>query len=394
MKVLIFLSYHLPNISGITVETQRIARELVRRGHQVTIVTAQHIKELPREEYLEGVKVVRLPVLAYLGKAPLQPSFPFEVVRYVRWADVVNIHWPYAESFYIGLWCAFLRVPLLVTHHVDEPDFSTMAFWAAAPSRIALFVSQLVSGWVAEKLIPRTSDYVDGSLLLRLFQSKVIPCYPAITLPPPDPAARSRFENLFGQFRYKIGFSGRVSRQKGIDYLFKSIPDLGRRLDADFIIVLAGPRGVIGEDHYGELQGFVESFPEQILFLGNLNRSELAAFYEAIDCLVLPSVHRAESFGQVQVEAMFKGVPVVVSDLPGARVPVQITGMGEVVPPRDEEALAEAIARVLGDRESYQRDVKWVQEVFAPEKVYAFYEDLFARVGQTGRSREIEGSPS
>ncbi len=56
--------------------------------------------------------------------------------------------------------------------------------------------------------------------------------------------------------------------------------------------------------------------------------------------LVLPS--GTECFGLVQVESMLSGTPVVVSDIPGAREPVRVSGMGEVVRQRDTLALAEA----------------------------------------------------
>jgi glycosyltransferase involved in cell wall biosynthesis len=55
----------------------------------------------------------------------------------------------------------------------------------------------------------------------------------------------------------------------------------------------------------------------------------------------------------VQVESMLCGTPVVASDLPGVRVPVQATGMGKLAPPGDPRVLAEAILEVLEHRERF-----------------------------------------
>ena len=54
----------------------------------------------------------------------------------------------------------------------------------------------------------------------------------------------------------------------------------------------------------------------------------MGSFYTCIDVLVVPSINSTEAFGLVQVEAMMMGVPVVASDLPGVRVPVQKQGWG------------------------------------------------------------------
>jgi glycosyltransferase involved in cell wall biosynthesis len=79
----------------------------------------------------------------------------------------------------------------------------------------------------------------------------------------------------------------------------------------------------------------------------------------------------------VQVEAMYSGVPVIASDIPGVRVPVGVTGMGKVVPPRDSAALAEAIVAVLDDREAYVRSQAGLEGLFGVERSLDYYEALF-----------------
>jgi glycosyltransferase involved in cell wall biosynthesis len=97
----------------------------------------------------------------------------------------------------------------------------------------------------------------------------------------------------------------------------------------------------------------------------------------------------------VQVEAMLKGTPVVTTDLPGVRVAVRATGMGEIVPPRDSEALATAIIKVLENRERYVIPAEKVEQIFDPQKTYDFYEDLFAAaLGLNHWDSDDRGTPA
>ena len=126
-KILILSSYHLPNLSGITVDTQRVAEWLVEKGYDCTVLTSQHTPELPLKEVINGVKIVRLPGAFYIGKWALTPSLFTFAIKYIRNSDILNLHWPYAESFYIGILSLIFRKPLLIVHHVDWQDFSPLS---------------------------------------------------------------------------------------------------------------------------------------------------------------------------------------------------------------------------------------------------------------------------
>jgi glycosyltransferase involved in cell wall biosynthesis len=92
---------------------------------------------------------------------------------------------------------------------------------------------------------------------------------------------------------------------------------------------------------------------------------------------VLPSLNSTESFGLVQVEGMLCGAPSIASALPGVRQPVMMTGMGEVVPIADSAALAEAVIRVLNDRDRYVRPRAEIEALFNTERTAELYEQLF-----------------
>jgi glycosyltransferase involved in cell wall biosynthesis len=77
---------------------------------------------------------------------------------------------------------------------------------------------------------------------------------------------------------------------------------------------------------------------------------------------------------------MLSGTPVVATDLPGVRQPVRITGMGEIVPPGEEEALAIAIEKVVRNPETYCRERSEIEAIFDISETVARYEQLFAQL--------------
>ena len=93
--------------------------------------------------------------------------------------------------------------------------------------------------------------------------------------------------------------------------------------------------------------------------------------------MVLPSINSTESFGMVQVEAMTCGTPAVASDLPGVRCPVRETGMGKIVPPRNAQALAEAIIEILDHPEQFTGDADGIRHHYSSETVARRYEAIF-----------------
>jgi len=79
----------------------------------------------------------------------------------------------------------------------------------------------------------------------------------------------------------------------------------------------------------------------------------------------------------VQIEAMISGTPVVASDLPGVRCPVEQTGMGRIVPTRNAEKLGEAIVDVLDCPQCYSGDVTAIRHSYSPITIARQYEALF-----------------
>lgn len=89
---------------------------------------------------------------------------------------------------------------------------------------------------------------------------------------------------------------------------------------------------------------------EGVEWLGRLSDAEVAARLRGADVFCAPSLH-GESFGVVLLEAMAAQTPIVASDLPGYRNVARPGVEALLVPPGDPVALADAIRRVLSDRQ-------------------------------------------
>ena len=235
----------------------------------------------------------------------------------------------------------------------------------------------------APKVVAYTEDYADNSYYLSPFREKVKVIYPPITMPEPDleHAAQLRAEwSVDGG--PVIGYAGRFVQEKRPDILIKSLDFINQRYP-NARIVFAGQYDIPYENTWELYQPIVQEYQDQLIFLGLKNDMQyMADFFAACDVMALPS--DSECFALVQVEAMLCGTPVIMTNTPGGRVPVQVTSMGELIPPRDPQAMGEAIIRVVENRDDYVRPRDEIEACFSFSETVDRYETLFREFADGG----------
>ncbi len=157
-----------------------------------------------------------------------------------------------------------------------------------------------------------------------------------------NPARRSlewRQAHGIGDDEVVIGFLGRLVLEKGLDVFAEVIAELRRRGVPHRVLV-------IGEGPAREW--FADQVPDAV-FTGFQGGDDLARAVAAMDLFFNPSV--TETFGNVTLEAMACGVPVVAARATGAVGLVDEGVTGHLVEPRDITGYADAIAGLIGDPE-------------------------------------------
>ncbi|WP_194745091.1 glycosyltransferase family 4 protein [Thermaurantiacus tibetensis] len=142
-----------------------------------------------------------------------------------------------------------------------------------------------------------------------------------------------------GDSDFTVGFVGRLVLEKGLDV----VAAVDARLRA---LGVAHRLLVVGD---GPARAFLERAAPGAIFTGFLTGEALARAHASADLFLNPSV--TETFGNVTLEAMACGVPVVAADATGSRSLVVDGLTGRLVPAGDVEAFAAAIAAYAGDRE-------------------------------------------
>jgi glycosyltransferase involved in cell wall biosynthesis len=382
VKVLLVLTYYHPHVSGLTIYVKRLATSLAQRGHQVTVLTSRYDRALPLIEMLDGVRVIRVPVLFRVSKGVIMPSFPFRAWSLVRSHDVLSIHLPQFEASLLAGLGRLAGRPVVLTYHCD---LQLPRGWFNRIVDRVVFASNYVAGHLAQAAVAYTQDFAEHSSFLSRFLPKVRVISPPVIMPPPNPAEVEAFRaghDLEG--RPVVGMAARLATEKGVEVLIGAMPRLLQRFPRLKVLFAGQYKEVLGEEaYYRRLMPLIEALgPEHWEFLGVLSQAEMPAFFAACDVLVVPSLNSTESFGLVQVEAMLCGTPSIASNLPGVRQPPRMTGMGEVTPIGDSAALAEAIACVVTEPDLYARPRQEIEAAFSLEQTVAGYEALFRELQQ------------
>jgi glycosyltransferase involved in cell wall biosynthesis len=131
-----------------------------------------------------------------------------------------------------------------------------------------------------------------------------------------------------------ISFLGRLVKEKGLDIFAEVVRELSRRRVPHKVLVIG--EGPARDWFAGEAPGAV--------FAGFQSGDDLGRAVASMDVFFNPSV--TETFGNVTLEAMAAGVPVVAARATGAIDLVDEGGTGFLVPPRDVAAYADAIERI------------------------------------------------
>jgi glycosyltransferase involved in cell wall biosynthesis len=325
--------YH-PDLGGIETVSRLLAREFVRAGHEVAVITGTG----SGREDDAGSAIERTPSA-------------WRLVRRVRWCQVcfhsnisLRAAWP----------LALIRRPWVVTSHIwlrggngSEGSSERLKRWAL--KRAAnVFISQAMAAHVG----------LPGTIIRNPYDSEVF------RLIPGDPRDR------------QLVFVGRLVSDKGVDVLLRALALLDAAgLRPTLSIVGEGPEEADLRTLAGEL-----NLATQVEFLGPKQGEALARLLNRHQVLVVPSRWN-EPFGLVALEGIACGCAVVGSA--GGGLPEAMGPCGLTFPNGSVEALAGVLHELLSDRGDKRagllRPAPSHLRQHAPPIVAKSYLELFAR---------------
>ena len=348
-----------PVTGGGETQARALAENLIARGDSVELVTRRSDAALPAEEQVGRIPVHRVGPAGrgHLRKWGMVCTALLALVRLRRRYDLVLVCGYRVLGIPAMLVSLAGRKPCVLK--ADSQGELSGRFFDPGLARFGLRhdrfpVSTLV--WLRNLLLRRAARFVAISgVIEQECRAGGIPPARIVRIPnsvdvslfrPLDAAGRSALRDQLGlPHAQRIAvFTGRLVRPKGLPTLLRAWRQvIEQRPDA--LLLLVGAGGLDMHNCEAELRDYVREhgLESSVRFAGAVNN--VHEYLQASDLFVFPS--EREAFGISVIEAMACALPVVSTAVDGIRDVIRPGIDATVVPPRDEAALAAALARAL-----------------------------------------------
>lgn len=341
MKILRVASDLYPGVvGGIGIHVDNMSRMQAEAGHDVTIITSDHSRSLPTEEYRNGVEIIRSPEWFNLFGNSFSPGMWRGVARRFSDYDVVHAHSHlYLSTNIAALISNFKNTPLVITNHGFEsqtaPKFIQDAYLPTVgkatldSADCILCYTETDAQKVKNLGVKSKTEIIPNGVDVEKFKPTQIPASKTVL------------------------YVGRLTEDKGVKRAVtafeKIAPDLP---EYSLDIIGSGPL----EDDLRE------STSDRINVVGEIENNQLPKKYNEADLTVLPSSN--EGLPRTILESLACATPVVASNLPQLEDVVEQSGI--LIDPTNMDKLSDAMKYIIeNDKEQH-------------------------KMGETGRKRVIE----
>ncbi len=334
-----------------------VSRELVKRGHQVTVATTDALDDANRlvalEETREGVQILRFRNISNRLAKQFNGYLP---IGYYRWAklnmakyDIVHCHDTFTlQNIITSHFCSKYNIPYLVQPHGTLSPVSQKSRFKLIKRGFLKLFSNVFSK--AKHIITLTENE----------KQQVTSIYPNLSSKIeviPNGIKLDDFQNILKidlhekyqlpKANHIIGFIGRMQYIKGIDISLDILAELKGKLD--FTYLLIGPDE--GEkDKLDKLIG-EHGLQDHVHYTGILKGQEKMETIKACDLFLFTS--RSEGLPMTVLEVAALGVPQIISNT--CNVPeVGESKAGFEIDLVDKEAFVEKIYQVLKDTDLHE----------------------------------------
>lgn len=344
MHIAIFSESYPPVTNGVAVSVSTLRRELLQRGHRVTVVTARHPQAPAQEE-----DVIRLPSFTWLFAPdyPLPQPRPLPGLhRFFRenHVDVIHTQIPFLLGV-IGLRMGKrYEVPVVAHYHTLYDRYLHYVPIAPHKALRALLWWHLRRFYRSVQATIVPSHFACHYLQRFGVQSCAIEVIPTGVEFHPLTVERDEARARYGlpPDSLILVYVGRLAREKNLSLLLEMFPLVQR--DVPNVLLWLVGSGNAKESLQRQVQRM--GLSAAVRLQGRVPHEHISAVYAAADLFVFPSV--TETQGLVLWEAQAHGLPCVVVNEGGAPESVR-AGVDGVLVPNDAAAFAQAVVRLLQD---------------------------------------------
>lgn len=349
MHIMMFSHGYLPTLSGVTLVVQKIARAMVQRGYEVTIVTASE-KHLPYQSEDQGVRLLRvlgipnpfwwegpIPFISPPAIRKLADKYKPDVIHTHENALLSNmllqVRWDNRPAFISSCY----SLPRYITQYLPfrwlESGVETLA-WKAAVGNLNHFEHVVFCtrtherDFLAHGLHPPTTVISNGVNIRRYRPEKE-----------PEEDIETRYHLPSGR---RILSVGRLMKDKKLDLLIQAMRYVCDEQEAHLLVVGRG-------SERPRLKALIRqlNLEPYIHLLGYVPEQDLPALYRTCNLFAIPSLVEVQSLPALQ--AAVTGLPIVAANSAALPELVRHGENGLLVHPLTPHGLGDAIQTILSD---------------------------------------------
>ena len=348
MKILMVSGTYLPNIGGIESHIFYLSRALQQMGHEVVIL---HHHVLGQRDKIEskiekGIRVYRVFERKQKTVKPLwlRPAATVKGIKRVAddfgQIDILHQH-DYYDSTLAVSWTNHGRKRIWTNH---SPTFVKHFAHYLLRHLVRLIYFKFDGILAVSQELYQKSHALWGNRALISY----IPNGVDADFFTPDVAV-NRAEYGIGHKEFVVLCPTRITEQKGVLYLAQAAKILMQQHAAiNWRFVFLGSDPAVNTDpaYINQVQNILDPYSRRgdVVYLGNVPMKQMPQLNALADVVVMPSLW--EGFSLSALEAMASCTPLVTTTIQGMQEIVHHEKTGILVPPRDPQALAEAILKL------------------------------------------------
>ena len=334
-----------PHIGGVGVHIHSLAKELIKEGHEVYVITYPHkdIKDIDGIHVIptKGIKVPGLRGLLFAMNAKKELKNLIEKEN----IDIIHGHYLFPAGWASVKAGKETKTKTYVTAHGSDifEMYRKQSFMrpfikkVLTDADIVLAVSNALKDEIMKIDVPNIKEKV------RLHWNSVDIGKYLTTEENKDKFKKELMkEYSLDQDKPIILFVGNIIKRKNVDLIIEA----KKQIKADANIVIVGDGPLLGKLKEKVKKESEEGKMSDVYFTGA--KTNMEDIYPSCDLLVLPSF--TESFGLVLIEALACGKPVIGSNIGGIRE-IITEDVGLLIDPHSSEDLANAIDKILQDED-------------------------------------------